>query len=58
MRRHKTSNPVRTYVATRIEWLQEERAKNADSTAHMILDKTIDELHIILDLIDRKAPLL
>ena len=58
MRRQKNTNPVRTYVATRIEWLQEERAKNSVEETHRILDKTIDELYIILDLIDRKAPLL
>ena len=51
-------NPVRKYVETRIEWLVEERSKNDCEDTHRILDKTIDELYIVLDLIDRKAPLL
>jgi|13_taG_2_1085334.scaffolds.fasta_scaffold02769_12 hypothetical protein len=56
--RRKTDNPVRKYVETRIEWLVEERSKNDCEDTHRILDKTIDELYIVLDLIDRKAPLL
>lgn len=50
--RRTTHNPVRKYVETR---LVEERSKNDCAD---ILDKTIDELYIVLDLIDRKAPLL
>ena len=56
--RRTTNNPVRKYVETRIEWLVEERSKNDCEDTHRILDKTIDELYIVLDLIDRKAPLL
>ena len=56
--RRTTHNPVRKYVETRIEWLVEERSKNDCEDTHRILDKTIDELYIVLDLIDRKAPLL
>jgi hypothetical protein len=56
--RRTTHNPVRKYVATRIEWLVEERSKNDCADTHRILDKSIDELYIVLDLIDRKAPLL
>ena len=39
-------------------YLVEERSKNDCADTHRILDKTIDELYIVLDLIDRKAPLL
>jgi hypothetical protein len=58
MRRQKKSNTVSRYVQARIEWLQEERAKNNDTETHRILDKSINELYIVLDLIKREAPLL
>lgn len=58
MRRQKKSNTVNRYVRTRIEWLQEERAKNDNTETHRILDKSIDELYIVLDLLEREAPLL
>ena len=51
-------NPVSKYLETRIEWLQEERSKNDCEDTHRILDKSIDELYIVLDLVKRKAPLL
>jgi hypothetical protein len=35
--------------------LYEERAKNNDPVAHMVLDKSIHELHIVLDLINRQT---
>ena len=38
--------------------LYDERAKNNDATAHMVLDKCIYELHTVLDMINSKTPLL
>ena len=38
--------------------LYDERAKNNDATAHMVLDKCIFELHTILDMIKSETPLL
>ena len=58
MTRTQNSNPVRRYVSVRIDQLREERSKNENTEAHLVLDKSIYELSIVLDLIDRKAPLL
>ena len=38
--------------------LYDERAKNEDATAHMVLDKCIYELHTVLGMIESKTPLL
>ena len=57
MRRKSKIDP-KQYIRVRIESLTEERAKNDDTTAHMILDKSIAELSIVLDLLEREAPLL
>ena len=53
----RASNPhdPRRYCEIRIKLLQEERAKNDDHTAHMVLDKAIYELSIVLDLIVRNT---
>ena len=45
------------YIRLRIELLTQERLKNNNETAHMVLDKSIHELSIVLDLLERKAPL-
>jgi len=58
VKRNSKPNPVSKYLETRIEWLQEERSKNDCKDTHRILDKSIDELYIVLDLVKRKAPLL
>ena len=41
------------YIRVRIEQLTEERNKNDDANSHLILDKSIYELSIVLDLITR-----
>ena len=50
--RKKTVDPCK-YILTRMEWLVEERAKNEDVNTHMMIDKCISELSIVLDLIQR-----
>lgn len=55
MRRGKTPS-VKDYVRVRIEWLQEERAKNTDQLAHLVLDKSIFELREVEMLLEREAP--
>ena len=48
------------YIHIRLKMLYDERAKNDDAHTHMILDKSIYELTIVLDLITRtnhKTPL-
>ena len=58
MTRRKPHVDPREYIRVRIAQLTEERAKNHDETAHMVLDKSIHELSIVLELLERKAPLL
>jgi hypothetical protein len=56
---HKNVDPVK-YLKIRIELLTQERHKNNDELTHMILDKAIIELSIVLDLLEHnysKAPL-
>ena len=48
------------YIKIRLKMLYDERAKNDDAHTHMILDKSIYELSIVLDLLTRtnhKTPL-
>ena len=61
MRRNigKNVDPIKN-LKIRIELLTQERRKNDSKDTHMILDKSILELSIILDLLERnyaKAPL-
>ena len=61
MRRNigKNVDPIK-YLKIRIELLTQERRKNDCKDTHMILDKSIIELSIILDLLEQnyaKAPL-
>jgi len=53
-RRGVTTDP-RKYITVRLQQLKEEREKNADSTAHLVLDKCIFELTEVLMLLDREA---
>ena len=57
MRRHRPKS-VEKYIRVRLQMLYDERAKNNDATAHMVLDKCIYELHTVLDMINSKTPLL
>jgi hypothetical protein len=43
------------YIKVRLEFLHEEKKKNDDKTAHLVLDKAIYELSIVLDLITRNG---
>ena len=54
MRRGKPHS-VEEYVRVRLEFLYEEKKKNNDVTAHMILDKSIFELSIILEMLTRNT---
>ena len=58
-RRKDPIDPVK-YLKIRIELLTQERQKNTDHHTHLILDKSIIELSIVLDLLENnyaKAPL-
>ena len=52
MRRGKPHS-VEDYVRVRLEFLREERNKNDNETAHLIIDKSIFELSIILEMLTR-----
>jgi hypothetical protein len=52
MRRRRDIDP-RKYIRIRIKMLTDERAKNADATAHLVLDKCIFELREVLMLLER-----
>ena len=56
-RRRKEPVDPKDYIRVRMDQLTVERTKNNDTTTHMILDKAITELSIVLDLLERKAPL-
>ena len=57
MRRHKP-NSVEKYIKIRLKMLYDERAKNDDDVAHMVLDKSIYRTARDTGMIERKAPLL
>jgi len=52
MRRGKPQS-VEKYLKVRLQMLYEERKKNNNELAHMVLDKSIYELHEVLDLVKR-----
>ena len=52
MRRRSNIDP-REYIRIRIKQLTEERAKNEDTTAHLVLDKAVFELTEVLMLLER-----
>ena len=54
-RQNKDIDPAK-YIKIRLKMLRDERAKNMDPHSHLILDKSIDELSIVLDLIKRTTP--
>ena len=56
-RRRKEPIDPKDYIRIRIDQLVVERSKNDNEVSHMVLDKSIAELSIVLDLLERKAPL-
>jgi hypothetical protein len=52
MRRRTDIDPAK-YIRIRLEMLRDERAKNTDETAHLVLDKSIFELTEVLLLLER-----
>ena len=55
MPRRGTRIDAREYIRVRLQQLSEERQKNQDTTAHLVLDKAIFELTEVLMLLDREA---
>jgi len=52
MRRNKPRDPEK-YIRVRLQMLNNEKHKNDDVNTHLILDKSIFELSVVLDLITR-----
>ncbi len=45
---------VERYIRVRIDMLCEERTKNDNEVAHMVIDKCVGELSYVLELIERQ----
>ena len=43
------------YVKMRIDMLAQERVKNQDEVAHMVIDKCVGELCYVLELMERES---
>ena len=44
---------VEKYLKVRLQFLYAEKKKNKDQVAHLVLDKSIYELSIVLDMVSR-----
>ena len=52
-RRARRPDPIK-YLRLRIDMLAEERLKNDDEVAHMVLDKCCGELSYVLEMLERQ----
>ncbi len=52
-RRNSKRDKVYEYLKVRINMLAEERAKNDDEVAHMVIDKSVGELCYVMEMIER-----
>lgn len=50
----KSKSKVERYLKVRIDMLCEERKKNNNEVAHMVIDKCVGELSYVLELIERE----
>ena len=50
----KSKSKVERYLKVRIDMLCEERKKNNNEVAHMVIDKCVGELCYVLELIERE----
>lgn len=53
-RRNSKRDKVYEYIKVRIGMLAEERAKNDDEVAHMVLDKCVGELCYVMEMMERE----
>ena len=51
---HHMRDKTEAYIKVRLEMLRDEKKKNNDKTAHLVLDKAIYELTIVLDFLTRR----
>ena len=52
-RRNLNRDKVLEYIKVRIAMLAEERGKNDDEVAHMVIDKSVGELCYVMEIIER-----
>ena len=51
-KRNSNRDKVLEYIKVRVAMLAEERAKNDDEVAHMVLDKCVGELCYVMEMIE------
>ena len=52
-RRSSQRDKVLEYIKVRIDMLAEERTKNDDEVAHMVIDKCVGELCYVMEMMER-----
>lgn len=53
-RKNSNMDKVLEYIKVRIAMLAEERSKNNDPVAHMVIDKSVGELCYVQEMIERE----
>ena len=53
-RRNSNRDKVHEYLRVRIDMLAEERTKNDNEVAHMVIDKCVGELCYVMEMIERE----
>lgn len=53
-KRNSQRDKVYEYIKVRIDMLAEERAKNDNEVAHMVIDKSVGELCYVMEMIERE----
>ncbi len=52
-KRNSNRDKVLEYIKVRVAMLAEERTKNNDPVAHMVIDKSVGELCYVMEMIER-----
>ena len=53
-RRNSHRDKVYEYIKVRIDMIAEERTKNDNEVAHMVIDKSVGELCYVMEMIERE----
>ena len=53
-RRNSNRDKVLEYIKVRVAMLAEERTKNDNEVAHMVIDKCVGELCYVMEMIERE----
>ena len=54
LKKNTNRDKVLEYIKVRVAMLAEERAKNDDPVAHMVIDKSVGELCYVMEMIERE----